>query len=54
MQYVCEYMDVLLRVDSTHLVLKCVSFPEHVHEQMSRNGFLNTAVAPIAPDTNLF
>jgi hypothetical protein len=42
MQYVCEYMDVLLRVDTTHLVFKCVSFPEHVHEQMSRNGFLNT------------
>ena len=45
-QYVCEYVDALLRVEGTHMVAECVSLQDHVHAQMSRNGYLNTG--PIA------
>jgi len=34
-QYVCEYMDALLRVEGTHMVSECVSLQDHVHAQMS-------------------
>jgi len=51
-QYVCKYMDALLRVSSTQMHSESVTIQDHVHRKMCENGYLNTSASRLARNTD--